>query len=88
MLSQVLQFVLYGWPLSVEDEALKPQARREELSVHAGCLLWGFRVVIPPQGREKVLNVLHESHPGFVRMKSLAKSYVWWPKMDPRLEKK
>ena len=40
VLSQVLQFVLYGWPLSVEEEALKPYfARREELSVHAGCLL-------------------------------------------------
>ena len=78
VLSQVLQFVLYGWPLSVEEEALKPYfARREELSVHAGCLLWGSRVVIPPQGREEVLNVLHESHPGMVRMKSLARSYVW-----------
>ena len=89
MLSQVLQFVLYGWPLSVEEEALKPYfARREELSVHGGCLLWGSRVVIPPQGREEVLNVLHESHPGMVMMKSLARSYVWWPKMDARLEEK
>ena len=89
MLSQVLQFVLYGWPLSVEEEALKPYfARREEMSVHAGCLLWGSRVVIPPQGREEVLKVLHESHPGIVRMKSLARSYVWWPKMDARLEEK
>ena len=87
VLSQVLQFVLYGWPLTVEEETLKPYfARREELSVHAGCLLWGSRVVIPPQGREEVLNVLHESHPGIVRMKSLARSYVWWPKMDARLE--
>ena len=74
VLSQVLQFVLYGWPLSVEEEALKPYfARREELSVPVGCLLWGS-----PQGREEVLNVLHESHPGIVRVKSLARSYVWW----------
>ncbi|KAL9982685.1 hypothetical protein ACROYT_G004758 [Oculina patagonica] len=89
VLSQVLQFVLHGWPMVVEEEALKPYfARREELSVHAGCLLWGSRVVIPPQGREEVLNILHESHPGIVRMKSLARSYVWWPKMDSRLEEK
>jgi len=55
VLSQVLQFVLHGWPMSVDEQALKPYfARREELSVHAGCLLWGSRVVIPPQGREEV----------------------------------
>ena len=89
VLSQVLQFVLHGWPMAVDEEALKPYfARREELSVHAGCLLWGTRVVIPPQGREEVLNILHQSHPGIVRMKSLARSYVWWPKMDSRLEEK
>ena len=87
--SQVLQFVLYGWPLSIEEEALKPYfARREELNVHSGCLLWGSWVVIPPRGKEEVLNVLHESHPGFVSMMSLARRYVWWPKMDARLEEK
>jgi len=77
VLSQVLQFVLQGWPVAVEEETLKPYfIRREELSVHAGCLLWGSRVIIPPQGREEVLNILHDSHPGMVKMKSLARSYV------------
>ena len=89
MLSQVLQFVLQGWPLEVEEEALKPYfIRREELSVHAGCLLWGARVIVPPQGREEVLNILHDTHPGIVKMKSLARSYVWWPKIDTNLEEK
>ena len=89
VLSQVLQFFLHGRPMAVDEEALKPYfPRREELSVHAGFLLWGSRVVIPPEGREEVLNILHESHPGIARMKSLARSYVWWPKMDSRLEEK
>ena len=88
VLSQVLQFVLQGWPTEVE-EALKPYIiRREELSVHAGCLLWGTRVIVPPQGREEVLNILHDSHPGIVKMKSLARSHEWWPKMDTNLEEK
>jgi len=83
----VLQFVLHGWRTAVEEEALKPYfARREELSVNAGWLLWGSRVLIPPQRREEVLNILDESHPGIVRMKSQARSYVWWPKMDSRFE--
>ena len=75
VLSQVLQFVLQGWPVAVEEETLKPYfVRRGELSVHAGCLL----VIIPPQGRDEVLNILHDSHPGIVK----------WPKMDSHLERK
>ena len=58
----------------------KNKPRIEELSVHAGYLLWGSRGIIPPQGREKVLNILHDFHPGIVKIKSLAGSYVWWPK--------
>ena len=89
VLSQVLQFVLQGWASYVEEEALKPfLIRREELSVHAGSLLWGARVKVPPWGTKEVLNILHDTRPGIVKMKSLSRSYVWWPKMDTNLEEK
>ena len=32
--------------------------------------------------------MLHDTHPGIVKMKSLARSFVWWPKMDTNLEEK
>ena len=89
VISHVLQFVLHAWPSAVEDNTLKPYfTRKNELSVHAGCLLWSSRIIIPPQGREEVINVLHETHSGINRMKGLAWSYVWWPKMDVALEER
>ena len=85
-LSRVKHYILHGW-CDVTEAHLHPYAsRRTELSVHAGCVLWGLRVVIPPPGRETVLHMLHDTHPGIVKMKNLARSYVWWPKMDSELE--
>ena len=48
----------------------------------------GTRVVVPPAGRTRVVEELHEGHPGVSRMKSLARSFVWWPGMDHDLEAK
>ena len=65
VLSKVLHFVLHGWPLSsVSDELSSYHRRREELSHFEGCILWGHRVVVPPQAQETILKILHEGHPG------------------------
>ena len=69
------------------DPSLVPfQTRQDELSTRHGCLLWGARVIAPPSIQEKVLQELHDTHPGISRMKALARSYVLWPKMDSDIE--
>ena len=45
-------------------------------------------MVVFLQGQKAAVDMLHEGHPGTSRMKSLAKSFMWWPAMDRELEEK
>ena len=87
VLTRIRQFVLYGWPVSCEEAALLSYFRRKtELSVLSGCILWGSRVIIPENARQTILDQLHDTHPGVSKIKSLARSFVWWPGLDKQIE--
>ncbi|KAL1420336.1 hypothetical protein MTO96_024319 [Rhipicephalus appendiculatus] len=86
-LSRVLSWVWRGWPRCAPSSQFTSfVSRQHELSAHKGCLLWGNRVVIPQRLRVRVLEALHAGHPGIVRMKALARSYVRWPGMHAAIE--
>ena len=90
ILSLVKRLILNGWPeqkIKCWPDELKTYAlKRDELTIEKECLMWGQRVIIPEKLRGMVLEKLHESHFGIVRMKSMARSVVWWPNIDKNIE--
>lgn len=86
LVSQVYDYVLNGWPAKVNKELMPYYLKRKSLSTEDECLYYINRVVVPKELRETVLNRLHECHTGIVRMKMMARSYVWWPLCDQDIE--
>lgn len=42
-LNRVKEFVLSGWPNKTNNLELKPyESRKNEISIHEGCLMWGL----------------------------------------------
>ena len=86
--SKILDYVTTGsWPTNCFDTNLSAYFnKKDDISIEQGCVLWGTRVIKPSCGRERVFELLHESHPGIVKIKSIARRVRWWPKLDSDIE--
>ena len=88
VLSQVFIWTRDGFPDHNNDKLLKPYTqRRDEFSIHDGCLMWGTQVIIPSAYRQALYEELHNAHSGINRMKAVGRSMMWWPGIDPDNEK-
>ena len=87
LLKKVVQRLQSGWrPSDLCSELAAFAKKRSELTIEHGAVLWGRRVIVPTSLRPKILKLLHSEHSGICRMKSVARSYVWWPSIDDHLE--
>ncbi|UYV74834.1 K02A2.6-like [Cordylochernes scorpioides] len=87
VLNKLKEYLLEDPQLAKKDETMKPfLSKLENFSVLQGCIFVDSRAVIPRTCQDQMLKLLHQSHIGINRMKSLARSSVWWPKMDSQIE--
>ena len=86
ILSQVMRFVKEGWPHAFSEELKDFKKLENSLSTENGCVFYGLRVIIPSTLRNHILKLLHRGHFGMQRMKQLARSTVYWPRIDFDIE--
>nr|XP_046486469.1 uncharacterized protein K02A2.6-like [Neodiprion pinetum] len=88
VLAKVMNYVKYGWPKGkLPDEITPFLNRKDELTIEQDCILWGYRVIIPGKMINTILNELHKTHLGIVKMKAVARSFFWWPGIDACIER-
>ncbi|XP_060073920.1 uncharacterized protein K02A2.6-like [Ylistrum balloti] len=87
---QILQdVVLEGWlsdKREVPQEARPYWPFRDEISCVDGLLFKNHKVIIPKSLREKMLALVHKSHLGIVKCKSMARDTLYWPGMSVEIE--
>lgn len=92
-LCKVAEWIRDGWPNNKPQEpSFQPfWFRKDSLIVHDNIILLQgdghTRVVVPQTLQAHVLENLHSSHWGVVKVKQLARRYVWWSTLNSDIEK-
>ncbi|KAL1447951.1 hypothetical protein WDU94_000597 [Cyamophila willieti] len=65
---------------------LKTNDNNTEYSLDRDIVFRGSCVFIPKSLQPKILQELHLTHPGIVKMKQIARNYCYWPGLDKDIE--
>ena len=84
---QVKQYCQTQWPnrTSLSKELFPHYLVCTELSIEAGLLMRGCRIVIPLQLQSEILDKLHDGHLGITKCRAGARQSVWWPGLTTHL---
>ena len=87
-LQSVKQYITSGWPekSNLRDETKQFYSIRDELSINSDLILKGDRIVVPQSMRKEMLTILHIGHPGITKVKTRARSTLYWPGMNNQLD--
>ena len=86
VLSNVMRYVIHGWPVTVPDN-IKPFHRRQgQLSHMQGVLFHGFRMVVPSVLQPEILQKLHDGHQGVTKSIARDRFSSWWPDIFSDIE--
>ncbi|PAA64507.1 hypothetical protein BOX15_Mlig000968g3 [Macrostomum lignano] len=84
-LDMLKKYIQDGWP-AYPPPAMLPYSRNKlEYTLQNGVIFKGLRIVPPSSLRSEILQMLHEDHPGIVRMLRLSRQYFWWPDIDAQI---
>ena len=88
-LNTVKDIIFQGWPASQKELPIVVKDYwnyRDELTLEAGIILKGSRVVIPKTIQEEILDKLHAAHQGTEKNKLRARSAVFWRNINKDID--
>ncbi|GFW05113.1 uncharacterized protein K02A2.6 [Trichonephila clavipes] len=62
------------------------QGREAQYTIEDCCIIYGQRICIPRKFRKNVLEELHAGHLAILKMKAIARPFVYWKNIDKYIE--
>ncbi|KAL0878513.1 hypothetical protein ABMA27_003602 [Loxostege sticticalis] len=89
-LCQIIQYCKNGWPehkRSVSEDIRPYFPLKSEIHVINDIVFKSNNIIIPESFRNTILDIIHKGHQGINSCIRLAKTAVYWPKIDSDIEK-